>query len=118
MKILIVDDSRAMRVIVRNNLRTAGFGHHDLLEAVNGVEAHKVICEQNPDVVLSDWNMPEMTGIELLNKISTDGLKVKFGFITSEGTPEMRATAVAAGALFYISKPFTAETFEEILGPF
>ncbi len=117
MKILIVDDSKAMRMIVKRTLRQAGLGDHEVIEAGNGAEALNAISASKPDVVLCDWNMPEMNGIELLEKLNENGKKVKFGFVTSEGTPEMREKAKGAGALFFISKPFTADTFQEALNP-
>jgi len=70
-----------------------------------------------PDLVLSDWNMPNMTGIELLEALRAKGINVTFGFITTEATPDMRAKAMGAGAKFLISKPFTPESFQEHLGP-
>ena len=111
MRILIVDDSKAMRMIVTRTLRQAGFADHDLVEAVDGVTALASIAEQQPDLVLSDWNMPEMTGIDLLRRLRASGNPVRFGFVTSESTPAMRNTADENGALFLIAKPFTAETF-------
>jgi len=114
MKILVVDDSKAMRMIVKRTLRQAGF-NGDADEAGNGVEALQAIKAQAPDLVLCDWNMPEMSGLELLQKLGTEGIKVKFGFVTSEGTPEMRDTAMRNGALFLISKPFTVESFQDTL---
>ncbi|MFD0519735.1 response regulator [Paractinoplanes durhamensis] len=100
MKILIADDSRVMRQIVVRTLRQAGFGDHDLIEAANGREAFDMTKAENPDLVLSDWNMPEMTGIEVLRQLRAAGNAVKFGFVTSESTPEMKDQAEAAGALF------------------
>lgn len=116
MKILIVDDSTAMRMIVRKTLRLAGFEGHDFSETDDGAKALAAIKSAKPDLVLSDWNMPNMTGIELLETLTKDGVKVKFGFITTEATPEMRARASTAGASFLISKPFTPESFKEALG--
>ena len=112
MKILIVDDSKAMRLIVMRTLRQAGFGNHVKIEASNGVEALALIQSEAPDLVLSDWNMPEMSGIELLQKARARGLRVQFIFVTSEGTAEMRQIAASAGALGLISKPFTVENFK------
>jgi two-component system chemotaxis response regulator CheY len=116
MKIMIVDDSSAMRMIVRKTLRLAGFEGHEFSETDDGQKALTAIKASAPDLVLSDWNMPNMTGIELLEALTTDGIKVKFGFITTEATPDMRQRAAAAGASFLISKPFSAESFKEILG--
>jgi two-component system chemotaxis response regulator CheY len=116
MKILIVDDSTAMRMIVRKTLRNAGYEGHDFAEAEDGAKAFEAIKTAAPDLVLSDWNMPNMSGIELLENLRKDGIKVKFGFVTTEATPDMRQRAMGAGASFLISKPFTPESFREVLG--
>lgn len=115
MKILVVDDSKAMRMIIQRTLRQAGFGEHTLAEAQNGLEALSAIREGGVDVVLSDWNMPQMSGIELLLAVKAENLPVRFGFVTSEGTLAMRQQASDAGAEFLIAKPFTVETFEQAL---
>jgi two-component system, chemotaxis family, chemotaxis protein CheY len=117
MKILIADDSRVMRQIVGRTLRQAGFGDHDLVEAADGREALDKATAEAPDLVISDWNMPEMSGVEVLRKLRSAGNDVKFGFVTSECTPEMQQQAEAAGAAFFIVKPFTAERFDEVLSP-
>jgi two-component system chemotaxis response regulator CheY len=104
-----------MRMIVKRTLRQAGFGDHPIEEAANGKEALDAILASPPDLVLCDWNMPEMNGIELLEELNNTGNSVKFGFVTSEGTPEMRQRAEDAGALFLIAKPFTADTFKDAL---
>ena len=113
---MIVDDSTAMRMIVRKTMRQAGFDGHEYSEAEDGAKALSAIKSAPPDLVLSDWNMPNMTGIELLENLIKDGVKLKFGFVTTEATPDMRQRATAAGASFLISKPFTPESFKEILG--
>ncbi len=118
MKILIVDDSTAMRMIVRKTLRLAGYEGHEFSECDDGAKALAAIKGAPPDIVLSDWNMPNMTGIELLEQLGKDGIKIAFGFVTTEATPEMRQRATAAGASFLISKPFTPESFKEALGAF
>jgi two-component system chemotaxis response regulator CheY len=115
MKILVADDSKAMRLIVTRTLRQAGFGGHDIVEATNGKEAYDKVRTEVPDLVLSDWNMPEMTGIELLRALRAGGNEVRFGFVTSEGSPEMRKLAADEGALFLIAKPFNADTFRDAL---
>ena len=111
MDILIVDDSRAMRLIVKRTLRQAGYGDATVREAANGDEALAAVTDRCPDLVLSDWNMPGMNGLELLQAIKAQGLVLKFGFVTSEGTPEMRRRAADNGAAFLIAKPFNADVF-------
>ena len=109
MKVLIVDDSRVMRQIVQRTLRQAGYTDLELMEAANGLEAYQLAVQHGPDLVLSDWNMPEMNGIDLLRSLRGMGDAVPFGFVTSESTQEMRQKAQDAGALFLVVKPFTAE---------
>lgn len=118
MKILIVDDSKAMRMIVMRHLRQAGFGSHSLEEASNGVEALAAVGAAPPDLILCDWNMPEMNGLEFLKALRAKSVQVPFGFVTTESSPEMRQTATSEGASFLIAKPFTVETFEQTLAPF
>jgi two-component system, chemotaxis family, chemotaxis protein CheY len=114
-KILVADDSRVMRQIVIRTLRQAGYDDHDVVEAEDGAEALAKVSSEQPDLVLSDWNMPNMTGIECLQAMRASGCAVPFGFVTSEGSAEMREKAADAGALFLIAKPFTADTFAEHL---
>src|SRR6266545_5180396 len=109
MKIMIVDDSKAMRMIVMRTLRQAGYAGHDVVEAVDGAAALEQIRIDPPDLVMCDWNMPEMTGIELLQALSDEGRSVKFGFVTSETIEKLKQTALDLGAHFFITKPFTAE---------
>lgn len=119
MKILVVDDSKAMRMIVLRTMRQAGYTGHDFMEATNGQEALNLIKITPPDLILSDWNMPEMNGIDLLRALQKpEWPRIKFGFVTSEGTPDMRLQATEAGALFLITKPFTADTFKASLDKF
>ncbi len=117
MKILIVDDSKAMRMIVRRTLRQAGFEEHDVEEAENGRDGLNKVEGFSPDLVLCDWNMPELNGIDFLRNLRAKGNQVQFGFVTSEGTAEMREMASANGAKFLISKPFDGDTFREVLTP-
>jgi two-component system chemotaxis response regulator CheY len=118
MKILIVDDSKAMRMIVRRALRMAMAGcEHAVIEASNGLEALKLL-ESNPvDLILTDWHMPEMNGPQLLQKLQELGKKVRLGFVTSDCSTEAHQAAQEAGALFVITKPFTPENFQRVLGP-
>ncbi len=111
MKILIVDDSRAMRMIVARTLRQTGVDVNIVGEAANGQEALGMIAEFGPDLVLCDWNMPVMNGLELLTALRAANNPVRFGFVTSEGTSDVRETALAAGAAFVLVKPFMVEDF-------
>lgn len=114
----MADDSRVMRQIVIRTLRQAGYDWWEIHEADDGSTALQMLPDLQPDLVLSDWNMPEMNGIDLLRTMRAQGDETPFGFITSEGSTEMRDQADAAGALFLIAKPFTAETFRETIDPF
>ena len=115
--VLIVDDSRVMRTIVRRTLRQAGFDGLEFAEASNGVEALQAMQSASPDLVLCDWNMPEMSGLELLEQLKKSGSPVKLGFVTSESTDSIRGKAMEAGALFLVTKPFTVESLQECLQP-
>ena len=117
MKILIVDDSQAMRLIVQKTLRDAGYGGHDMDQAADGQEAYDMISNERPDLVLCDWNMPNMTGPELLAKLNEDNICPPFGFVTTEATPKMRGIAEELGARFLIAKPFTVDNFINALDP-
>ncbi len=117
MKILIVDDSITMRMLVKRTLRMAGFTDLTLVEADNGIKALEVVASESPNLVLSDWNMPEMNGLEFLTELRESGNDVQFGFVTTESTSEMRLKARGAGAQFLIAKPFTPESFEKALRP-
>jgi two-component system chemotaxis response regulator CheY len=104
-----VDDSKGMRSIVMRSLRQAGYDETTFFEATNGVEALDLVRKQSPDLVLSDWNMPEMSGIELLQALRAEGLRVRLGFVTSESSPQMHELATASGAAFLVTKPFTPD---------
>jgi two-component system chemotaxis response regulator CheY len=116
MKILVVDDFSTMRRIVRNLLKELGFSN--VHEAEDGVEAlNKLRSENNFDFVVSDWNMPNMTGIELLKVIRADpALKhLPLLMVTAEAKRENIIEAAQAGASGYVVKPFTAATLDEKL---
>lgn len=115
MKILIVDDSKAMRMIIKRTLKDAGYGEHPTCEAASGVEGLAALRRESFDVILCDWNMPEMSGIEMLHVFCAERLPGVFGFVTSEGSAATRAEAAAAGAVFLIAKPFTKEDFQTAL---
>ncbi len=118
MKVMVVDDSLAMRLIVMKTLREAGFDGLDITQAEDGAKALEAIRQDEPDLILCDWNMPNMTGPELLASLKDEGINVKFGFVTTEATEEMRNKASELGARFLIAKPFTPDTFREKLSPY
>ncbi len=115
MKFLVVDDFSTMRRIVRNLLKELGFTNVD--EAEDGVVALQKLRSSEFDFVVSDWNMPNMTGIELLRAMRADAaLKhLPLLMITAEAKKENIIEAAQAGASGYIVKPFTAATLSEKL---
>ena len=115
MKILICDDSKVMRSLVRRTLRRAGYGSHEIVEAADGKEGKVVFDNESPGLILSDWNMPEMNGLQFLEAVRGDGSNVPFVFVTTEGTPEMRTKADVAGATGFLVKPFTEEDVSSAL---
>ncbi len=116
LKILVVDDFSTMRRIVRNLLKELGYTNVD--EAEDGVVAMQRLRGNNFQFVITDWNMPNMTGIELLKVIRADpSLKhLPVLMITAEARKENIIEAAKSGASGYIVKPFTAGTLEEKLG--
>ena len=116
MKVLVADDSRAMRMIVIRTLRQSGITIDDVREAVDGADALAAVPEFRPDLILSDWNMPNMTGIELLTALRDRGDATPFGFVTSESNPDMKERALAAGAGFVITKPFDGDRLADVIG--
>jgi len=117
MKVLVIDDSAAMRMIVKKMVKSAGFDAQ-FVEAEDGVQGLEKIKSEAPELVLCDWNMPNMTGIELLEELGNQGVSVDFGFVTTEASEEMRTRAREAGAKFLVSKPFTEESIKAALRPF
>jgi two-component system chemotaxis response regulator CheY len=98
-----------MRMIIRRELRT-GIDLYDIVEADCGRTALAAVRAGGVDLVLSDWNMPEMTGIELLESLRREGWTGPLGFITSESGRATRIRAYQAGASFVVTKPFTGDS--------
>ena len=117
MKILVVDDFSTMRRIVRNLLVELGFSGQLIQEADDGENALVMLKSQSFDMVVTDWNMPNMTGIDLLRAIraeaSLKGLPVLM--VTAENNRDQIIAAAQAGVNGYIVKPFTAATLQEKL---
>lgn len=116
MKILVVDDSSTMRRIINNTLQRLGYV--DILEAEHGLEAWDIL-DQNSDigVLITDWNMPEMNGLELVKKTRADSrfVDIPIIMITTEGGKAEVITAIKAGVNNYIVKPFTPQVLKEKL---
>ncbi len=106
-----------MRLIVKKTMREAGYSGHDFIEAEDGAKGYDMIKTESPDLILCDWNMPVMTGPELLQKLTDEGINITFGFVTTEATPEMKTKATELGAKFLIAKPITPESFNTALDP-
>ena len=112
-KVLVVADSVAIRQIIKKNLKELGFS--ELIEAENGAAGLKKAGEEPVDLIVSDWNMPNMTGLEFLKAVRADaGLKrIAFIMVTSEADKEKIMEAVQAGVDQYLVKPFNAMQLEE-----
>lgn len=115
LRFLVVDDFATMRRIVRNLLKDLGYEHVE--EAEDGQEALHKIREGNFDFVISDWNMPNMDGLQLLMEIRKDPQlnTLPVLMVTAEAKKENIIAAAQAGASGYVVKPFTAATLEEKL---
>lgn len=114
-KVLVVDDSNVMRQIIKNNLKQLGFKPDNITDAEDGAVGLRKVGESPVDLIVSDWNMPKMTGIEFLKAVRADAkLKdIKFLMVTSETEKEKIMEAVQAGVSQYIVKPFNANQLEE-----
>lgn len=121
MRVLIVEDSTTMRRIIRNNLKFAGYD--DAVEAGNGVEGLACLAADRIDLVITDWNMPEMNGLEFVKTVrTTDQHKnIPILMITTVAEKDEIMVALTAGVNNYIVKPFDAETLkkkiEQVLAP-
>ena len=118
MRILIVDDSRAMQTIVRRGLEKAGYQDLETRLASDGAEALDIIRIWEPHLVLSDWHMPGMTGMELLDELNRQMLSINVGFVTTETSSARINQAMSAGAKFFVHKPFEFESLHNALLPF
>ena len=109
MKILLVDDSRTIRNIQKNVLAQLGHADTDIAEAADGVEALKALASDRPDLVLIDWNMPNMDGLTLVQKIREKDKGLALIMVTTEAEKSRVLEAIKAGVNNYVVKPFTAE---------
>ncbi len=109
--ILIVDDSVPMRSVIKKTIHLSGFKVGGLFEAANGKEAMDLLRREWMDLVLTDYNMPEMNGLELLEEMKKDEIlrSVPVVMVTTEGSQGRVETFLEMGAADYIKKPFTPE---------
>lgn len=116
MKIIVVDDSSTMRRIIKNTL--ARIGDMEVLEGENGIDGWNVL-NNNADagMLITDWNMPDMNGLELVTKVRADSrfANLPIIMITTEGGKAQVITALKAGVNNYIVKPFTPDVLREKL---
>src|SRR3989344_1416265 len=112
MNILIVDDSATMRMIVIKSLRQAGFESANVIEAGGAKEALQKLAAGGIDLMLSDVNMPEISGNELVKVVKAKLKDLPVVMVTTESSPEMKAQMMAAGANGIITKPFPPEEMQ------
>jgi len=116
-KILIVDDMMTMRKLVAKSCKELGFS--DLTEATDGANAWEKVASANPPfgLIISDWNMPNSTGLDLLKRVRSDSRfgKTPFVLVTAEAEQHQIVEAARAGVSNYVIKPFTTESLKEKL---
>ena len=115
--VLIVDDSRSMRAVIKKTISMSGFKMDQCLEAGNGREALDVLAKAWVDVILSDINMPEMNGLEFLEELKKDSLlkAIPVIVISTEGSEKRIQDAFDLGAKGFITKPFLPEEIKKVL---
>ncbi len=115
--VLIVDDSNSMRAVIKKSIKVSNFKVGDFLEAADGQEALAVLAREWVDIVLSDINMPNMNGLELMAAMQKDPFlrEVPVVVITTEGSERKIQTIKEMGAKGYIKKPFLPEDIKETL---
>jgi two-component system chemotaxis response regulator CheY len=115
--VLIVDDSSSMRAIVRKIIKASGFNIGELLEAADGKEAIKLLTDEWVDLVLTDINMPNMSGLELISEMKKDEMlkSIPVVMVTTEGSEKRIQESMKLGASGYIKKPFLPEDIKKTL---
>ena len=108
---LVADDSSTMRKILIRSLNACGLV--DVVEAGDGAEALQLFAEQSFDLVLTEWNMPAKSGLDLIQEIRASGAKVPIIMITTEAEKSRVVEVIKAGVSDYVIKPFTAEMLRE-----
>ena len=116
-KVLVVDDSSSIRAIIKKIIKVSGFDVAEFLDASDGREALRVLAANQVDLVLTDINMPEMNGLELIARIKgNDHLaSVPIVVVSTEGSGKKMAQAMSLGAVGYVKKPFVPEQIKQTL---
>ena len=107
MKIMLVDDSRTMRNIQRTIL--GQLGHDNIVEAVDGLDALEKVGKENPDLILVDWNMPNMDGLSFVKEFRGANKQTPIIMVTTEAEKTRVIEAIKAGVNNYVVKPFTPD---------
>ena len=111
MKILIVDDSSTMRRIIINTL--SRIGYTDVVEGENGKSGLEKLGQGGVEMIITDWNMPEMDGLEFVKTVRTQNASIPILMVTTNAAKEDIVEALQAGVNNYVVKPFTPETLKE-----
>lgn len=110
MTILVVDDSYTMRMLLRRDLRMAGWDA--VTDVPDGRAALDALSTADVELVLADWNMPDLGGLELIEEMRRRGVDAKVGFVTCEASPQLKSQALQAGAEFLLTKPATPDALD------
>ena len=116
-KVLVVDDSLPMRSVMKKSVKASGFNVASFSEAANGTEALHALKKEWLDLVLTDYNMPDMDGLELIQEMKKDDIlkAIPIVMITTEGSRRRVEEFMEKGAAGYIKKPFTPEQIRQTL---
>jgi two-component system chemotaxis response regulator CheY len=118
MKVLITDDSTTMLKIIKNTLIATGIDASDIFEAQDGQEAYTKYKLHSPDLILTDWNMPVMNGLEFVKKLRLEGSITPIVMVTTEAQKSDVVLALKTGANDYITKPFTPNILKDKIDRF
>jgi two-component system, chemotaxis family, chemotaxis protein CheY len=119
-KVLVVDDSAVMRKIIQKNIKESGMIVDEFFNAGDGKQALDTVNNNDIDLILCDWNMPNMSGIEFVKTLNSMGLpkKIPVVMVTTEGSDSKRTEAKESGADGYLTKPFTPDQLRDTLGSY
>jgi two-component system chemotaxis response regulator CheY len=117
-KVLVVDDSAVMRKIIKKNIADSGMVVSDYIDAGDGKQALDAVSKNDIDLILCDWNMPNMSGLEFVKTLRSLNLpkKIPVVMITTEGSDAKVSEAKESGADGYLTKPFTPDQIRDTLG--